>query len=612
MKSREAIRNKILRYANLTWNAQQMNNLNPLIHLLIEETCNELFLLDNKLSDIDFTILEKLVHNLIPTGFSFVRPAHGILHIKPEIPLFNLSCDGEFLMKEIPTNLKGRVAVSPAFTPVTDVTLINGSVKHLFFDRTLWMADSDGSKIVISRTNRKAAHNTLWIQLEHHTAIKEIKDLCLYLDFPHLNDNHDYYELLSELKWSYAGKELHVTPGIPLNIDKKSSPSEQAVLDHYQKRYWTIFGTLYANEKSTAIPVELQSVLDEEIVRSLPSGIWLSIKFPAHFLQEDISKADLLMNTFPVINRRYNNHRLSLEEFTGITALPSEPGEEFLEIETVKDSSRYIYKQDEIVTHEKKGFFSIEPVRKRSFNDSRIYDYLERFIDTLQSEKAVFPYLDEEQIQFVLNRLSDILDKENQKQGLNTLNEYAEVARLAISAQPEIDSLEAEYWTSLADRLNGLSKGTAMMASKIPALNKSDAVLLTNVAGGRTFYDSESLKAINRFYLVSRGKIITKYNIISFCDIEAGAYCSHIDVVRKTRISPKSKEGIINVMEVQLTPKTQFTDYFKEKGILSDLKIRLSKQSPPHYRYIIKVMESNHMTIEDSLPLFLTKSMNKD
>lgn len=612
MKNKETIRNKLLRYANLTWNTQQMNNLNPLINLLIEETCNELFLLDNKLSDIDSTILEKMVYNLIPTGFSFVRPAHGILQIKPEIPLFNLPREGEFLMKEIPGSLNGRIAVPPAFTPVTDVMLINGSVKHLFFDCTLWLADLDGSKTVVTHTERKAAHNTLWIQLEHHTAIKEIKDLCLYLDFPHLNDNHDYYELLSESKWICAGKELHVQEGVPIASDRKISPSEQAVLDHYQKRYRTISDKLYIDDASVSIPADLQNVLDEEIARSIPSGIWLTVKFPAHFLQEDISKALVVMNTFPVINRRYNNHRLSLEEFTGVTALPSEPGEEFLELETVKDSSGYVYKQDEIVTGKKKGFFSIEPIRKRNLNDSRIYDYLERFIDTLQSEKAVFPDINEEQIQFVLNTVSDILDQENQKQDLNALNEYAEIAHLAISAQPEIDSLEAEYWTSLADRLNGLPKGTAMMANKIPALNKSDAVLLTDVDGGRTFYDPESLKAINRFYLVSRGRVITKYNIISFCEIEAGAYCSHIDVVRKAKISLKLKEGIINVMEVQLTPKTQYTDYFKEKGVINDLKIRLSKQSPPHYRYTVKVMEANDMTIEDNQPIFLMKNINNE
>lgn len=597
MKNREAIRNKILRYASQTWNIQQMNNLNPLIHLLIEETCNELFLLDNKLSDIDSTILEKLVYNLSPTGFNFVRPAHGILHIKPEVPLFNLSREGEFLMKEIPDNLKGQIVVPPSFTPVTDITLINGFVKHLFFDRTLWLADSAGSKTVITHTEHRAGHNTLWIQLEHHTAIKEIKDLCFYLDFPHLNDNHDYYELLNELKWNCGGTELHIQEGISIIPGKKLTPSEQAVLDHYKKRYRTISDKLYINEASVSIPADLQRVLDEEITQSIPKGIWLTIKFPAHFHQEDISKAIIVVNTFPVVNRRYNNHRLSLDEFTGITTLPSEPGEEFLEIETVKDSSGYVYKQDEIVTGKKEGFFSIEPIRKRDLNDSRIYDYLERFIDTLQNEKSVFPDINEEQIQFMLNTVSDILNQENQKQDLNTLNEYAEIAHLVINAQPEINSLEAEYWTSLADRLNGLNKGTAMMANKIPALNKSDAVLLTNVDGGRTFYDLESLKAINRFYLVSRGHVITKYNIISFCEIEVGAYCSHIDVVRKAKISPKFKEGIINVMEVQLTPKTQYINYFKGKSIVNDLKIRLSKQSPPHYRYTIRIMKATDMAV---------------
>lgn len=592
MKSKEAIRNKIIRYANLTWNTRRTDNLNPLVHLIIEEVCNELFLLDNKLTDIDSTILEKLVQNLSPSGFRYVRPAHGILHIKPEIPQYKLDRESEFLMKDIPSGLKGKISIPPAFTPVTDVTLINGSVRYLFFGRTLWTMDADGKKNSLIHTELKAPYNTLWIQLELHSALKELKNLNLYLDFPQLNDDHDYYDVMDESVWNCAGKNLHVQQGIPISTIKGANATEQDILNYYKKRYWTISDTLYTDEASKNLPPELQNIIDEETVRSLTPGMWLSIKFPAHFLQEDIDRLFVAINTFPVINRRYNELRLSLDDFSGITALASEPGEEFLEIENIIDSSQYVYKPDEIITEKNKGFYSVEPIRKKDLNDSRIYDNLERFIDTLQSEKAVFPDIDEDKIQFVLNSISDILNQENQKLDLNILNDYAEVARLAISPIADVTSIGVEYWTSLAGRLNGLSRGTAMMASKIPALNKSDAILLSDVKGGRTFYDMESLKAINRFYLVSKGQIITKYNIICFCEIEVGMYCSRIDVTRKAKISSRSKEGIINVMEVQLTPKTQYTDYFNEKGILNDLKIRLSEYSPPHYHYVIKVIVS--------------------
>ncbi|NDV70016.1 hypothetical protein [Dysgonomonas sp. 25] len=612
MKSREAIRNKIIRYANLVWDIPHMNNLNSLVHLIIEETCNELFLLDNRLEDVDSTILEKLVHNLAPIDLNYVRPAHGILFITPEIPQYKLHKESEFLLKEIPDNLKDKVILPPSFTPVSDVTLLNMSVKHLFFDQTLWMCDDSGNKTPIMHTSGKASHNTLWVQFEHHSDIKKLKDFCLYLDFPHLNDNHDYFEILKEASWSCGRKSLQIKSGMPLNSLKNIDSTEQEVLDYYKKRYWTISDMLYLNEDGITLPTELREIMDIEASSSIPSGIWISIKFPSFFQQDDIAKIFVAINAFPVLNRRNNEHRLLLDDFTGITTLPSEPGEEFLGIYDIRDSHQVAYEKDEFITIGKKGVYSVEPIRKKDLNDSRIYDYLERFIDTLQNEKSVFPNIDEEQIQSVLNSISDILDKENHKQDINSLNEYAEVARLRINPHPDAGSVKIEYWTSLAERLNGLSKGTAMMANKISALNKSDAVLLTEVNEGRTFYDIESLKAINRFYLISRGKIVTKYNIISFCEIEVGKYCSDIDVMRKAMVSPRYKEGIINVMEIQLTPKIQHADHFKKKGVLNDLKMRISKQSPPHYRYVIKVMEANDITFEDGFSLSLIQSVNKN
>lgn len=613
MKSKEAIRNKVIRYTNLVWNGDRINNLNPLVHLIIEETCNELFLLDNRLTDIDSTILEKLVNKLSPTGFNYVRPAHGLLFIKPETAQYRLTQESEFFMKNIPDNLREQIIVPPVFTPVTDITLINTSIKHLFFDRTLWSTDDTGEKKVVLHTQNKADYNTLWMQLEYHSDIKRIQDLCLYLDFPHLNDNDDYYEVLSDIKWNCNGKKLQVEQGIPFDSGKVISPIEYDILNYYKKHYWTISDVLHPEDVSTILPPELQNVIDEEAASSIPTGIWLSIKFPSHFRQEDITKVFIVINTFPVVNRRNNEHRVSLDDFSGIMALPSEPGEEFLEIEFVKDSSQNMYNRDDILTTTKKGIYSVEPVRKKDLHDSRIYDYLERFIDTFRSERSVFPNIDEDRIQSVLNSISDILGKENHKQSLNNLNDYAEVARLAINPHLDSASIETKYWTSLAGRLNGLPKGTAMMANKIPALNKSDAVLLTKVDGGRAFYDLESLKAINRFFLVSKGKIVTKFNIVSFCEIEVGKYCNHIDVVRKAKISPGYKEGIINVMEVRLTPKEQYIEYFNQKGVLGDLKIRLSKYSPPHYRYVIKIMEDiKNPDIRNNRPLSLTERINKN
>lgn len=128
------------------------------------------------------------------------------------------------------------------------------------------------------------------------------------------------------------------------------------------------------------------------------------------------------------------------------------------------------------------------------------------------------------------------------------------------------------------------------MASKIPELNKSNAVFLTETIGGRNFYDQESARAISSFYLTSKGRVLTKNHILDFCKIELGSYIEKVDVVRKAVIGHKQKEGIIIVMEIQVTPRPEAIEYLRQKSVFKDLLIRLYRISPGHFNYRIKLL----------------------
>lgn len=591
MKNKEAIRKKIIHYANLTWGVNNIKNLNSLVHLMIEEVCNELYLLDNKLNDIDSTVLERLVEGLSPSTHNYVRPAHAILQIKPDSPAYYLNKKTEFLLKVVPAELRNKNISAVSFTPVTDLPLLNISITNFFHNRTLWSVDPSGNKSVQGTAVNEASYNTVWIKLEASPEVKYLKNLFFYIDFPHLNDCHEYYDILSTIKWSIGDKALKFKQGLPLADNIIPDRVEKDIMDFYKDHYQTISETLHLSSTPVErLPKELSDILEEDVKTSVTPGYWFRLSLPLYFSRTDIDKMLILVNAFPVLNRKFNESRKEGQNLTNVVSLSSGIGEEFLAMDSVKDSFNNIYSQHG-ASKKNTGLYTVEPIRKKVIEDPRVLDYLNKLIDVIQDERSAFPEIDSDKIMEVINSISAIQDEDSQRIELNRLNDYAQVGRVTVNFLEGITSLDVSYWTTHVGHVNGLPEMTPLMASKVPDLNKSDAILMTAVAGGSSYYDPESLKAINRYYLTSKDRILTKHNILSFCQMELGKYIREVDVVRKAKISPRLKEGLINVMEIQITPKVEYIDYLNEKGVLKDFRTRLKRRSPSNYNYVFNIIE---------------------
>ncbi len=591
MKTKEAIRRDIIHYANLTWDVNNLNNMNSLVQLMIEETSHELFLLDNKLEEMDYSILRKLVERLSPLKFCYVRPSHTILKIDPAEFVYKLSRNTGFVLKQLPEKLREKNISFVSFTPVSETFLYNIKITHFFSNKTLWQVDDTGNKKIVKQTSQRAKYNTIWLGLNVDANIESLKGLCFYFDFKHLPDYHEYYDILSETQWSINNIPLKMSPGFHITKKDTQNLEEKEVLDFYKDHFQTIQSDINFSEiEKKILPEELVDIIGADNVSSMPPAYWISVTFPVNFLQEDIEGLFVSLNSFPVIDRHYNETIVYEKDIARGISLTSGIGQEYLNIESITDSSEYVYKQGNNIAE--KGEYTIIPTKRKNINDPRIVDYLERLVDVIHDERAAFTGIDNNRVVNILNSIYTIQDKDTQKIELNRLNEAVDIALLAINPPEKISSIQISYWTTHAGLLNNLPAGTNLMANKIPELNKSEAFFLRATEGGQDFFDLESLKAINSFYLTSKGKLLTKYDILSFCRLELGKYIKSVDVVRKAVISHKLKEGIIIVMEIQITPKRKYADYLKRKGILKDLLVRMRQKSPNNFNYKIKLFST--------------------
>ncbi|MDR1502897.1 MAG: hypothetical protein LBT43_10635 [Prevotella sp.] len=593
MKSKEAIRADVIRYANLIWGdgeARNLNNMNPLVQLMVEEISHELFLLDNKLEEIDYSVLCKLVKRLSPRMYNYVRSSHAILKVVPNIPVCRLEKRSGFILKHLPESIREKGITSVLYTPVTDVSLYKINISHIICNKTIRLLDNSGNHKSIGNITNRVDYNTIWVGLDIDAGIETLENVAFYLDFKHLPDHHLYYDILAESKWSMKDKALKITSGLPVVNGTIPNNAEKEILNFYKDHFITINTKVnISGIKRENLPKDLIGIVNKETAASIPSLYWLSITFPANFLQEDIEKLSIRLNAFPVINRYYNEAELFEKDFDTLVSLSSGIRQEFLNVESVTDASSNIYSNRSKLSGE--GNYEVLPTRRKNMDDLRIVDYLERLVDIIHDERSAFTGIDHDKIVDVLDAVSSIRDDDTQKIELNRLNDQVEVALFSVKPYERVGSVGVSYWTTHAGLLNGIPEGTILMADKIPELTKAEVTLLTETSGGRNLFTLENLKAINNFYLTSKDRILTKYNILSFCRIELGEYIEKVDVVRKAIISHKLKEGIIIVMEIQVTPRPEHIEYFRQKGVFKDLLIRLRQRSPNNFNYRVKLIE---------------------
>lgn len=76
--SKEAIKTRMYRHAMNYWGIKKVENLDPLVKLLLEALSSELFGLSHEIEDSHNRMLDKIANMLTPDTLVHVHPAHGI------------------------------------------------------------------------------------------------------------------------------------------------------------------------------------------------------------------------------------------------------------------------------------------------------------------------------------------------------------------------------------------------------------------------------------------------------------------------------------------------------------------------------------------------------
>jgi hypothetical protein len=590
MKSKEAIRNQILSYTNQIWGTKKVERLDALVQLMVSTLTNELYLIQNKLNDTDTVLLEQIARKITPEKYVSVRPAHTILQMRPSNhSTIMLNQHNTFTHIRVNEGFAEQELENILFSPITDFSLYNAKIDNLLHFKQLYSVDDYGKKQFVSGLNGQARANYVWLGLDIDPQVKNLKGLSFYLDFPGLSEIHDLYDMLPYTECFINGRKIRLKQGLPAH-KQHLSESDSDILRYYNDRYLTIDEDVDTDRwKAETIPKAPESIITPEQAEELKPQYWINFVFSPYFTADMLQEMDIVVNAFPVSNYRVMQTSISKDNLSRTTMLVAGREEKLLSIDSITDDKGNHFKSDVSVGHNDAGTYHLETVNDVSIEELGLVDYIEHLLDLMEEERSVFSDINKEKVVQALSALTGSSDKEEQKIEINRKNKGAAASYLSIGPYQDTEAVNVQYRVTYGEYINRIPAGKKFTSDKSPKLNGLSATSICEIHGAKDFADIQDVMSVNSYILTSKDRIVTEHNIKSFCESELGRAVEKVEIELGGKKSPKPKEGLVKVLNINLIPSKENPESLCQKGVLKSLKTRLQQRSPDDYRYEIKI-----------------------
>ncbi len=603
---KENIKDRMYKNAANFWGVRNIENLDPLVKLLIEALASEIYKLSNEVNDIETRILERIAHLLTPDILMSVRPAHMLLYTQPIETKGIVNKQTGFYYDNPVFKQRNKVS-DVSFHPVDNFHLIKGSVKTMVCGRSIYTLNDILNKEILTRSNAKTedlSYN-IWIGLQLDPGIDSLRNLSFYFDFINIENKNEYFHLLPFTQWKHNGKPVQVAPGIFTLKDNAldngdmslfssynlAAISDESIKSFYNHRFLTIKDELKVSDmKKEIFPPELKPFFPDEILEQLTESVyWFHVNFPASFDEEIIDRTLASLNVFPVANKSLRSHSSGNQRLSNIIPLETDDKEYFLSVLSVTDSHNRQYKQlpfRDTETHQY-GTYSVRRGGTERFDSRDAKEYIAQMVDLLRDEGAAFSLIGKGFLEDMITNVETLITSLEHK--LNDINKNREIpSYLIIDSENKNEIIFVDYWVTNCEMVNGINAGTFFAPYNETFVDSSLIISLTPSTGGKGKPKSSNILDIYKYVLTSRDRIYTTEDIVNFCYSEFSDIISFVEVKKGVQVSSKPKEGLIRTIDVFIHPKHQF-NLESSDDLKSNLYNLLIARSPDTFNYRIFV-----------------------
>lgn len=620
--SKEAIKRRMLKHAMNYWDISSGNeqDLDPIVKLILEALSAELYNLGNDIVDTQIRVLEKIASLLTPDFLTCPTPSHCLLQALPIEPTELLNDKIDFFTQLRISSKKDEVfdtSINVYFTPVDNVQVFDAYLAYAITGNKLMKYENSLSRQLLANQSKGALTdgNTLWLGLKLNKDIEDINNLSFCFDWPNIEPQHAFrlYQLLPLAQWYINDQEVKTASGVPYVKNLKTDdPAENIFLNYnllslvkkdvksfYDAKFVTISDDRFKriNDLKLNYPESFKSYFkDAELQKWNEKLLWLKIVFPASLKQEHLDELNIYLNAFPVINRRLIDKKYRLTRSSNIIPLETTSMDQFLSIQSLSDDSRE-YKP---IPYRKKddaesGTYTLRNGGVERFDARNAKELINYLIESLRSESLAFSA-------FGLDNITNPLKEIDQRIALIELKTQG-VAKDAIEIPTYIivkpyegkDLMFIEHWVTMAEEANNLKAGSKLQQLSGSKVRPGSVFLLTPSIGGKSRLKSEERLNAFKYGLMTRDRIITKEDVINFCNYELGNRVSKITVTKGFEMSSHPQQGFNRTIDVIIDPSKTALQNTEEWQILCEqLRLKLQTRSGMSNNYRVLLQSSSN------------------
>ncbi|MBB6111786.1 type VI secretion system baseplate subunit TssF [Mucilaginibacter lappiensis] len=604
--SKEEIKGRMLRNAMDFWNTTNINDIDPLVKLLIDALSTELFNLSNDVKNLENRVLNKISRILASDYLTAPLPAHALLKGIPVENTETLSIKNHFIYRKTVSPDAGKTALDPLdifFTPIGENKVFKAEIKYTFSGRQLWEHTPDMQKTPVASSLPQSftENNTLWVGIETDPKLNTLQNAGVYFEWPGYTTNNDFYNLLPVTRLYTDEQELHTTSGLIYEeeeaIESKPVFYDQNIINlitrdvksYYQTRFISLtddsLNDLEPLKKS--YPLSFERWFEPTDLKRLKPCVWIKMVFPAVIRPDVISELQLHLNCFPVMSRKLHEQKFRVKEMNNIIPIKPSAYDHFLSVQDLHDDLDIHYNEIPYSQADQnfEGSYSVRNGGAERFDSRNAQQIIEYLFELLRDEKAAFAAYGNDFLNSTLKTLEQnislIEKKSNQAKDNHELINY-----LILKPANKAGMLYLQFWTTLADTANNIRKGSRLQQFETTKLKADNLRLMTTSIGGRNSLGATERIQAYKYGLTTKDRIVTQADLTSFCQYELGTKLKSIRISKGVSISPNPKEGFKKTTDIYLKPHEESKLSTNEwDTLLSLLQSKLESRSIINYNY---------------------------
>jgi hypothetical protein len=569
--TKEDIRTRMLRNAMDYWGTANINDIDPMVKLLIETLSTELFNVSNDVKNLENRVLSKISRILASDYLTSALPAHAVLKAQPIEAKEVLNTSNHFFYKRQSTNENAKSGEADVFfSPVGDINLFNAKIRYTSNGRQLNEHDENSRQNSLLTGNVGVTDtNTLWIGIEAVAGLINLQNLALFFEWPDYAINDDFYKLLSVVKCYVGDHELQIQPGLVYREDQdvKNRPVfyEQNVInlitrdikEFYTNRFISLTDIRLTDvtNYTLAFPEAFTTTFNTSELSRLKPCTWIKIVFPAAIAPHIIEELQVSVNCFPVVNRRQHEHKYRLREMNNIIPVKVAANDHFLSVKDLYDDRSVHYSEIPYTQANQsfEGSYSIRNGGAERFDSRNAQQLIEYLFELLRDEKAAFASYGTDFLNNILKTLEQNLALIEKKSRLAE-NSRELLNYLIVKPAEKAGMLYLQYWTTLADAANNIRRGARLQQFEMLKIKTDSLRLMSTTVGGRNSLGATERIQAYKYGLTTKDRIVTQADLVSFCFYELGNKITDVKIGKGLVVSSNPKEGFKKTVDIFLKP----------------------------------------------------------